>query len=389
MKINLYLHDARIRWFAALLILSLLLHIIGGFLFLEHGFTTGALKLWNSLTQKLDSEERKKVQLTRIQRQEKIIKSLKNLMGKDDTDIPAQLRAKKSNFGWVMFDEPVQQQSHSQEIPTTMDGPVAEADVSKATEAEETIKNSVTQENKWIPGSDLRNFSQPQDDKKENRKSIEQDTPAKILANTQETVPPVSLKANTLDQNTPPCHPGLDPGSIQQTSVEQRIAKINAIEAQLASQHVRGANSQHEKPKRNVIALTKGFIEKIHGEEGDDLIDRDGDPNKRPSFEELKYITYESKLSWCLQASWKQNFERNTAPYSLPDGDAYIEFTIDEHGKLKEHNLLQSSGNTQLDKLLMKSMEFASPFPPIPKHFNMTSYTTGRRIHVYAHRYNL
>ncbi len=149
---------------------------------------------------------------------------------------------------------------------------------------------------------------------------------------------------------------------------------------------VRGAHSSTAKPKRNIIALTKGFIEKWDGEEGTDLIDRDGDPNERPNLEELKYISYESKITWSLQAAWKQNFCYRPWTKNL-EGDAVIEFSLDQQGNLLSCNLLQSTGHKELDDMIIKNMHFASPFPPLPKHFGVNEYKTGRFIQVRTDRY--
>jgi TonB family protein len=153
--------------------------------------------------------------------------------------------------------------------------------------------------------------------------------------------------------------------------------------------HIRGA-AQHEgkaMPKRNIIALTKGFIEKWDGEDGTDLVDRDGDPSIKASLEEMRALSYESKITWCLQAAWKQNFcYRSTR--QLPEGDAIIEFTIDEHGNVTNSVLLQSSGHAELDAAIMKTTKYANPFPPLPQHLGTKLYTTGRIIQVRSHRYS-
>jgi TonB family protein len=149
-----------------------------------------------------------------------------------------------------------------------------------------------------------------------------------------------------------------------------------------------GARSNEKKDGRNIINLTKGYVEKLRGENGTDLIDRDGDPNKKPNFEELKYISYESKINWCLQSSWKQNFAHNKALH-FNEGKAIIEFTLDEKGYITNSKMLQPTGSNELDNAILKNLEFASPFPPLPKHFGTKTYTTGRIITVYAHQFGM
>lgn len=149
---------------------------------------------------------------------------------------------------------------------------------------------------------------------------------------------------------------------------------------------VRGARKEEPSaaPKKNIIALTKGFVEKLTGEHGTDLIDRDGDPNKRPSFEELKFLGYEAKINWALQASWKQNFEYNTQRKAIP-GKVDVAFVIDAQGNPHNITIVQSSGKQELDKTIINNIRNAAPYPPIPAHLNMVEYPVRRSIHVYLY----
>lgn len=149
---------------------------------------------------------------------------------------------------------------------------------------------------------------------------------------------------------------------------------------------VRGAREiePSEKPKKNIIALTKGFLEKLQGVDGSDAIDRNGDPNQRPSFEELRFIGYESKINWALQASWKQNFE-HSIKHKATTGTVDISFLIDAQGNPCNITIIQSSGIEELDRMIIHNIQNASPYPPIPAHFHMTEYPVRRSIRVYAY----
>ncbi|MBM3893184.1 energy transducer TonB [Candidatus Dependentiae bacterium] len=137
---------------------------------------------------------------------------------------------------------------------------------------------------------------------------------------------------------------------------------------------------------RSIISLTKGFIEKFEGEDGTDLIDRDGDPSIQPDLEDMKLITYESKLFWCLQGAWNQNY-KHRADLNFPEGVAYIDYTIDRSGKLVSCDLIQSTGHTGLDNAILKTFKIASPFPPFPSSFNTETYRSGQRISVHHQRF--
>jgi TonB family protein len=148
-----------------------------------------------------------------------------------------------------------------------------------------------------------------------------------------------------------------------------------------------GTDAQDKSPivvtKKSIISMTKGFIENLKGE-GSDWLERKGDDSKRPSFEELKYISYEEKVNWHLQSSWKQNFASNPT-LGIPEGKAVVEFLVHADGTVHDLALLQSSGSQQLDQVILKSIEFASPLPPLPQHFGTDTYKTGRIIHVTHH----
>ncbi len=139
------------------------------------------------------------------------------------------------------------------------------------------------------------------------------------------------------------------------------------------------------KRKANIIAMTKGFIENLT-QEGDDWLKRDGDDSKRPTLEEMKYFSYEQRINWQLQSSWKRNFERNLSP-QFTEGKAVVTFSIDAQGNILEPTLLQSSGFQMLDNIILQNLKAAAPFPPLPKHFNTTIYKTARIIHVTSNRF--
>lgn len=148
-----------------------------------------------------------------------------------------------------------------------------------------------------------------------------------------------------------------------------------------------GATQKDKSPikrTQSIISMTKGFVENLQ-HKGNDWLERKGDENKRPSFEELKYLSYESKVNWQLQSCWKQNFAYNYAQQA-PSGKAVVDFLIKENGTVTNIKLLQSSGNMQLDNIILKSVELAAPFPPLPKHFDKKEYQTGRIIYVNSNR---
>lgn len=333
---------------------------------------------------------------------------------KNSLNLPAKLRAPHSNFGWVLFDEPPQAKKQLAQaapigIPTTMDGDVGVAQQKHATE-EEPGKEP---EKKPEPIPETTQEAQPEQSQQETitetqqKQEQQQEAPQAEKPQASETSPTKPTTSLETEQ------------SQQQASIADRITHIKELQERLESFQsghmpcrktpqatsvtppkqiadrfiggpdgirIRGAQSEQPQPKRNIIALTKGFVEKLIGEEGTDLVDRDGDPTKL-SVEEQRRLTYEAKINWCLQAAWKQNFCKH-APITPLDGNVVVEFTLDEHGKITQSTLLQSSGKPHLDTMVMKLITLASPYPPLPKLFGTKTHTTGRIIQVYTNRFN-
>lgn len=129
------------------------------------------------------------------------------------------------------------------------------------------------------------------------------------------------------------------------------------------------------KPKKSIIGMTKGFIENLR-HKGDDWLERDGDENKRPSYEELKYMSYEKTIQWHLQQSRNINFNKSKATWN--NKIVHIQFIIDKNGNIYDIKLAESSGDSELDEQWMKIIKQASPFPPLPEHFKTEYYNTGR-----------
>ncbi|MCB9493673.1 MAG: TonB family protein [Epsilonproteobacteria bacterium] len=406
------------------LLFSLLIHTLLLFLVLAVKFAPKTRSLVEELSKYWSKEE----STTKKQQRQELLATLQTLRPKQD--MPAKLTAARSKFGWVMFSDAPQPQTL--EIPTTMDGEVGATPTPFATETEPTADNSPTP-----PASNQAQQANQEvmAQAKQLSEQIQQFTTQEAVAlnqseqhnqpDTKTETPPAQLPPappnkfvghapeEACEHNAPPDkslnqqhlqvakQPATQEQALEKRQTKQnnaqRIKAIEQLQAKLdnlaASKQqtnevrktvLRGAQSEEPKPKKNIIALTKGFVENIKSD-GADLLDRDGDPNKRPSLEELKYFSYESKINWCLQAAWKQNFASKLMT-EASEGKAVIEFTIDAQGNVASSNLLSSSGNQKLDSVIMKNLLLAQPFPPLPKHFQTNSYTTGRVIHVYPNK---
>lgn len=316
-----------------LIIVSLLIHLIVFGTFLKYGFKNNAKRFVASISRCLRPAEKK-----------------------------SKLVAPKSNFGWVVFDTK-QQQPENLDIQNSKHGNVGVAQSVHATETK--------------------------------RKTKPEPIKAELKAqHDDETIKPVDTK--NINEQISTNQEKKTVEIVEQEDVEQqemtKEEEKNMILSSILRKDVDEDKNVIEDKKggKNIIKLTRGFIEKWDGESGKDLIDSDGDPNKHPDLEELKYISYGAKINWSLQASWKNNFKYSESlcwgrgiALKSDHLNATVEITIDENGKLLNTTMLQASGNREIDSAIMKNFEFASPFPPLPKHFGTKTLSIIFPVKVY------
>ena len=351
---------------------------------------------------------------------------------------PAKMVAPKSNFGWVMFDDNYEKPKKL-EIPTTKTDNVMKVKLPNATETKPKKLEPKTEHPKVEDNIELGNTAKKQKNAKIKQEIKQKQLPdknktqvkkeeLKRLADTVIIDEPIKKELNIADKQILVTKKQIEPveqvnTQEQAIQVDDRIKKIREMQEAVAefqkgprtkeqekegllgsilkkdkkaaasineqakaTDFAWGASSLKSKQSQNIIALTKGYIEKTSGENGTDLIDRDGDPNKIPSFEEMKYISYEAKLNWCCQATWKQNSSFYNLPVAQRDYQAVIEFSIDGKGNLLNLEILESSGCKEVDSAIVKNLKATAPFPPLPKHFGKDIYTTGRVITVSINR---
>ncbi|MFH1253975.1 MAG: energy transducer TonB [bacterium] len=145
--------------------------------------------------------------------------------------------------------------------------------------------------------------------------------------------------------------------------------------ASKGSKFIWGLNNPETEKSEKIGSLPKGYIYKPFGEDGTDLIDKCGDPNKEPSPKEMEYNVYEAKIKLCLNSTWAYNSDYFKLPHEPGIYPIVImEAEINSSGHLISSKILKSSGIEDVDKAAMRTLRFASPFPPLPKAFNTKVY---------------
>jgi len=291
---------------------------------------------------------------------------------KDKNELPASLRPKKSDFGtFVFFDEPApvipkklpEEPPHIQQPPKKIEKP------QKKIAQKKPVKKSITKPPKKPVTKKIvqkKVIKKPKIDEK-----LEQDA-IKLAERAQKVAKQKLIKEEKKRAEQ------------KEAKKQERIKQIEEQEKKLAQmQQQKQAEEklqQEPKKKRNILAMTKGFLENLK-DKGEDWLERKGDDNKRPNFEELKFLSYESRINWQLTAAWKR-YLRRRANMVRHEGRAVIDFELDQHGNVTSLHLLESTGSTELDDLVLETVRKAAPFPPLPKHFDKTTYATGRIIRV-------
>ncbi|MBY0353855.1 TonB family protein [Candidatus Babeliales bacterium] len=309
----------------------------------------------------------------------------------EKNEMPAALKPKKSDFGsFVFFDNP------TDTIPQQMPEPVSNGKAEVQVEAP-TIKEKAPEKKQAMTELKKEIIAKPQEpEKKLVQKELAKPTAPKKIEESVIKAPglPKEVKQTAKNEVAEKTESKKEFKKAQQKladrikNIEETQQKVAALEKQkeeFSPLVKREAAKALPAPKQNIVAMTRGFLENLK-DKGDDWLERKGDENKMPSFEELKYLSYEQRINWQLQASWKQHFARHFSNRPL-QGKVAVEFSINESGALTHANIIQSSGMRELDDIILASVRKAAPFPPLPKHFNKTIYPTARIISVHAHMF--
>lgn len=137
--------------------------------------------------------------------------------------------------------------------------------------------------------------------------------------------------------------------------------------------------------------LANGFVNTLN-RGGQDYCDRDGDESIRPDHAEMKTLSYFNKLIWYMQNSWRQDSQAHT--FTLPSGIkdsiiSYVTIHLNKDGSLIACSLVESCGYQEMDQFVLRGIQNAAPFPPIPNHLKKETISFSFGVVHYADRSNL
>lgn len=141
------------------------------------------------------------------------------------------------------------------------------------------------------------------------------------------------------------------------------------ISPEKADKQIKKAQEKAKKQQAQKImaGITRNYLDQLQNN-GNDLVQTiGGDPNKKPTAQQLKEQNYVAKVIWCLQ-----NARSILAPLVLNDRTEmtiFITLILDQKGKKIDLKVTRSSGNAAIDDYFIKLFEYASSsFPPLPSY---------------------
>ncbi len=125
--------------------------------------------------------------------------------------------------------------------------------------------------------------------------------------------------------------------------------------------------AKKQQAQKIMAGIARNYIDQLQNN-GSDLVQTvGGDPNKKPTAQQLKEQQYVAKIIWCLQ-----NARSILSPLTLTERletTIYITLILDQNGKKIDLKITRSSGNRAIDDYFMKLFEYASSsFPPLPSY---------------------
>lgn len=127
--------------------------------------------------------------------------------------------------------------------------------------------------------------------------------------------------------------------------------------------------------------IAKSFFEKNEKGTGH-LVNMIGDPNRRPTAEQLKHERYGAKIMSAIHSALKihkNEYLTSRDPINHPTIPlALIRMALDRNGKLLDIMVAQSSGLKNFDNFLLFICKYASSsFPPVPIYLTDDPYVLG------------
>lgn len=272
----------------------------------------------------------------------------------------------------VFFTPPPEQKPQSKP-PEKKESPKLKPPASQPKAPEQPAQLSVARQTEKS-GKDLFKMPdvQPAPEKKETPKPLPKpDSPKKEVIE-KHAAP--KIKPKKIDTPSPIILPALS----EEVLKKHALAKL--LKPKPTSPKKAPEKQEPTKPK-TIFALAQSTLKSI-SLNGNSVINRAGDPNKMPTFEELKFISYDHKFQEQYDTTWHISYGHRT--FNATRACRVILPLIDRDGNiLEEATIIESSGDSKFDSCVIECFKKAAPYPPIPNHFNVDSYRLqGNGTHI-------
>ncbi len=154
-------------------------------------------------------------------------------------------------------------------------------------------------------------------------------------------------------------------GELIPTFAEGENQKIKKNSPFHPEEHV---SASRRKARQALAGITRGYLQQLQ-DEGENLIKTiGGNPNKKPTAEQLKHERYFAKVQWCLQNAHAINQEK-CQMHDAIEAVMKIYFVLNREGKITQFQIVQSSGFAYVDQYISSLFTYASSsFPPLPAY---------------------
>jgi TonB family protein len=135
---------------------------------------------------------------------------------------------------------------------------------------------------------------------------------------------------------------------------------------------LQASSPQPLQTRRSIIAMTAGYLKSL-STQGNSIQEQHGE-KRMPTFEELRYLSYQQKIDEALMSSWRIVSRSRCYRDQTQPPKASVAFEINKDGSLAFVSLVTSSGDRNFDHLVLLAIQKAAPFPPIPDHLKIDRY---------------
>ena len=190
------------------------------------------------------------------------------------------------------------------------------------------------------------------------------------ISTTAESLDPLvlTLRPGSGVNVVPPVVSTVEPS--KDSSAQKSTKQKNPIDSKKSDAQIKKIQAQQA-----LAGIMSGYLEQLQNE-GENLIKTiGGDPNKKPTAEQIKYERYLAKIQWCLQNAHNINQDKclNHEPVQAK---LTLFFTLDRLGKMSNLRIMQSSGNNFVDTYILSLFNSASSsFPPLPSYIKEDPYS--------------